>query len=228
LSCVLSTSAVRNISDGKTTERVLSTEDVVALGLVADGKIERADLVEAEGAGAVLDVVKSGVLADPGVGTAADIVADGVGSHERQLAIRGLDEVGALAHVDGLILGRNAATHGGVVSSRLAGVEVVPGVVADVVGTTRRIDLEEVDRATICADLDADAVASGRHGPVGDAVGVDVASKDTDRRRIFVMGSDGDTSGAGNGGHGQSLHDSREHFDKKDILVFGCFKESCV
>jgi hypothetical protein len=54
--------------------------------LVADGEVERADLVVAVLAAAGLDVVQSGVVVQPGADGAADIGVDAVGGHEGQFA----------------------------------------------------------------------------------------------------------------------------------------------
>ena len=106
----------------------MSAKHVSAGRLVAHSKVESALLVEPEGAGAVLDVPEARVLANPGVSTTADVEADGVGGHERKLAVRGVDEIGALAHVDELVLSVEATAHSWLVGSRSASVEIVPSI----------------------------------------------------------------------------------------------------
>lgn len=107
----------------------------------------------------------------------------------------GLDQAGALGGIDLLDLDVNTAAIEGVRLGRFAGLEVDPGVVADVVGAAGLVDAQEVDGAALVAELDADVVAVNGSGPVGDAVGVDLAAENTDRGRVLVVGSDGNTLG---------------------------------
>ena len=47
--------------------------------------------------------------------------------------------------------------------------------------TARLIDAEEEDRAILVAQLHAYVSTVNRAGPVGDAVGIDLAAQDSDR-----------------------------------------------
>lgn len=174
------TGSEHDVLDTDSGEGVLSTEHMGAGGLVADCKVEGADLIEAESAGGVLDIVEGRVLSDPGAGTAAGVEVHGVGGHQGELAAGGLDDVFALIHGDELVVGVEAAASYWLFSGRLASVEVVPGVVGDVVCSTGGVELEKVDRTSIGSDLDAHGVTPRRHRPVGSAVGIDMAAEDTD------------------------------------------------
>lgn len=105
-----------------------------ARGLIANTQIQFAHLIEAQRTRRVRNIVQRGVLPDPRVGAAARVETHRVGCHQRQLAIGGLDDVLTVGHVDLLILGGDAAAHGGVVAGGIAGGQVVPGIVGDVVG----------------------------------------------------------------------------------------------
>ena len=95
---------------------------------------------------------------------------------KRQFPAGRLDQTGALLRGDRLVVHLDAAAGDGVGHGRLARVEVVPGVVGDVVGAAGLVDAEEVDGAPAVGDLDADVVAVYAHRPVGYAVGVDVTA----------------------------------------------------
>lgn len=130
------------------------------------------------------------------------------------LPIGSLDDGGALAHGSILPLSGDTTAHGRLVLSASTDVQVVPGVVADVVGTARGVDLEEVDSASIGGNTLAKVVAVRLHGPVGNAVDIDEASKHTDGRRVGVVGSDGDASGDGGRGQRKSGSNLGEHFER--------------
>jgi hypothetical protein len=203
--------AVGNVADSLALESGLQTELVGAGGLVALGQVGVvAPLVHAHGAGRVGDVEEREVVADPGVGLlAAGDEVHGVGGGEGEGLVLGLEQVRALGHVDVLVGGRDAATLDGVLGGALAGDEVVVGVVGDVVGSAGLVDLEQVDAAAVGADFDAHVVAVNGAGPVSDAVGVDLATENTDRGRELGVGSNGDAV-ATLGGNGQSGSAGRE------------------
>jgi hypothetical protein len=233
----LDTSAVGNVHDIHTGEGVHGAELVGASRLVADGEVERADLVVAVLAAAGRDVVQSRVVVEPGADRAADIGVDAVGGHERQFAesllvnkfvvsrkaddlpIRSLNDGGALAHGSILPFGRDTTTHGGLLLSTNTDVKVVPGVVADVVGTARGVDLEEVDSAAVGGDTLAKVVAVGLHGPVGDAVNVDEAAKHTNRRGEGVVGSDGDAGGSNGRSQRESGSNLGQHCEARRYQI---------
>jgi len=178
------------------------TETAGALGLVADGKVEVALLIDTVLANGVVDVVEGVVLGDPALGLAeagGDIV-HAVGSGEGQLSV--VHEVLAVGSIDILVVHGNATTHVRVLGGRAAEAEVVPGIVGDVVGTTGGVDLEEVDGASLVGDLDADVVAVDATGPVGNAVGVDLASQDTNAAGVLVVGSDAGRARGATGSNG--------------------------
>jgi len=175
------------------------SETAGALGLVADGKVEVALLVNAVLADGVVDVVQLVVLGDPALGLAearGDVV-HGVGGGEGKLAV--VEEVLALGGVDVLVVHGDATAHLGVLGGRAAEAKVVPGIVGDVMGTAGRVDLEEVDGAALVGDLDADVVAVDGAGPVGDSVGVDLATQDSDAGGVHIMGSDAGRAGLASG-----------------------------
>jgi hypothetical protein len=95
----------------------------------------------------------------------------------------------AILHIGSLVCHVNAAAHGGVDGGVLASDKSVPGIVAHVIGTSGLIDAQQVERAALMADFDTHIVASNAHRPVGNAVGVDLASKNTDRARVLNMRS---------------------------------------
>src|SRR5262249_48011917 len=102
-----------------------------------------------------------------------------------------------------LVLHGDGAARDGVVDGRLARLQVVPGVVADVVGALGLVDAQQADGAAAVAQLDADVVAVDGAGPVGDAVGVDLAAEDADRGRVAVVRGGPDALGGGAGPEGE-------------------------
>jgi hypothetical protein len=204
--------AIGDVADCLAFESGLQTELVRAGGLVALSQVGvLAPLVDAHGAGAVGDVEEGEVVADPGVGLlAAGDEVHGVGGGEGEGLVVGLEQVRALAHVDVLVGGCDAATLDWVLFGSPAGHEVVVGVVGDIMGAARLVDLEQVDAAAVGADLDAHVVAVNGAGPVGDTVGVDLATKNTNRGRevgvrsnrnaVVTLGGDGQGGSAGHEG----------------------------
>lgn len=186
-------SAVLNVGDLEAGGRVVLAQGVRALGLVADAQVESALLIVTVVADRVEDVDELVVLGDPAalvLGARAD-VAHAVGGRERQLAV--VHEVLALVGIDEFVVHGDATAGVRLVLGRLAKGEVVPGVVRDVVGTTRLVNLQEVDAAALVRDLDANVIAVDTHGPVGNTVGVDLASDNTDGGRVLLVGSDAST-----------------------------------
>ena len=211
---------VCDVLDSRAFHGGLKAELVRAGGLVALGKVRvLAPLVDAKGAGRVGDVEEGEVVADPGVGLlAAGDEVHGVCGGEGKSLVLGQEEVLALAHGDVLVGSRNATAHDGVISGGLAGDEVVVGVVGDVVCATGSVNLEEVDTAAVGRDANAHLVAANSAGPVGDAVGIDLATKYTNRRRVSVVRSDfdgltlgGNRKGRGAGREGCNGGDGEEH-----------------
>jgi hypothetical protein len=197
----ISTSAVNLVRNRQSGKRVLRTKDMRAGRLVANIEVKRTDLVVAECASAVGDVVERRIVTDPRADGAADERVDAIGGHEGQLAVRGLDEIRAVAHRGVFPLGIDATAHGGLLGSPGTDVEVVPGIVADVEGTTRGVDLEQVDGAAIRSDLLAKRVTTRLHGPVRNTVSVDMAAEYADGGAETVVGGDRDTGREGDGGH---------------------------
>lgn len=187
-------------------------------GLVLSWVVEGARFVEAHGAKRVEDVVKNVVFADVGVVLieAAGEVVHAVGGAERQLLALGVDEVVALGRVDGLVGHLDGAAGSGLVGGRIASVEIVPGIVADVVGALGLVDTQKVDGAVGVGEGDADVVAVDGHGPVGDAIGVDFAAQHADGRREAGMGRDPDCLGLGCSGVGQDGEEKRDEERERD------------
>ncbi|CRK42039.1 hypothetical protein BN1723_005238 [Verticillium longisporum] len=220
-------SAVGNVLDLVVLEGVDSAEGVGARGLIADGEVELADLIVADGADGVGNVVEDVVLAGPGVGvreTGRNIV-HAVGGGERQLAV--VKEILALGHGDDLVVHVDAAAHVGGVGGGGTKGEVVPGIVGDVMGAGRGVDAQQVEAAAAVGDLDAEVVAARSARPVGDTVGIDLAAKDADGRRVLVVGGDGGRAlggtarrdaGAGDksGRGGEKGSDGGEHVDGRE------------
>lgn len=82
-----------------------------------------------------------------------------------------------------------------------------------------------MDRATLVSELDADVVAVNGSRPVGNAVGVDLATQDADRGRVALVRSGPDSARArglrendGKRRRGEESERSRLHFGraKKD------------
>lgn len=187
--------AVLDVPDGKV-ESLVGAETRGASRLVADSQVESAGLVDTPVADGVKDVVQLVVLGDEAVGLAqarGDVV-HAVGASEGKLAV--VHEVRAFASRSVLVLHVDATAHVRLLGSRLAEAKVVPGIVRDVVGTARLINLEEVDTSARVGNLDADVVAANGAGPVGNAVGVDLAAQDTNGGRVLLMGSHADSGSA--------------------------------
>lgn len=89
------------------------------------------------------------------------------------------------------------------ISSRLAGDEVVPGVVAHVMGAAGLVDAEEMDTPAVGGHADAEVVAVNGTWEVGDTVGVDVTAEDADGGGIAVMRSGSDLIAGAEAGAGQ-------------------------
>lgn len=64
------------------------------------------------------------------------------------------------------------------------------------------VDLEQVQAAVAVGDLDADVVAVDAHGPVGNAVGVDLAAQDSDGGRVLLVGGDAGAAAVTTDGNG--------------------------
>jgi hypothetical protein len=192
-----SSSAVSNVGHVLTGQRSVDAENAVcACRLVADAQVQGALLINTNGADGVENVPETVVLGDPGVGF-ADAGSDevhAVGGGECKLAVRVVEKVGALVHVDALVLHVDTTAHGRVNGGVLAGDKSVPCIVAHVVGTSRLVDTEKVERTALVADLDTHVIAANAHGPVGDSVGVDLASEDTNTGGEFDMRSGRDSA----------------------------------
>jgi hypothetical protein len=186
-----SSSAVSNVGYVLAGQRGVDAENAVcACRLVADAQVQGALLINTNGADGVEDVPETVVrLADAG----SDEV-HAVGGGEGKLAVRVVKKVRALVHVDALVLHVDTTAHGRVNSSVLAGDKSVPCIVAHVVGTSRLVDTEKVERTALVADLDTHVVTANAHGPVGDSVGVDLASEDTNAGGELDMGSGRDSA----------------------------------
>lgn len=169
-------SAVLNVHDVETTEGVHGAELVRARRLVADSKVESADLVVTVLAARSSDVVESGVVVEPRANRAAHIGVDRVGSHEGKLAIGGLDDAGTFGHRSHFVLCWDTTAHGRLLCSAGTDVKVVPCVVADVECTAGGVNLEKVDRSSVGSNAHAEVVAVRLHGPVGNTVDVNEAA----------------------------------------------------
>lgn len=172
--------------------------------LVGVGPVDEvALLVVADGADGVGDVVEDVVVAHPAllVGEAAREEVHAIRGAEGEFMALGINQVLALGHVDVLVLHLDGPASDGLVGGRVAGVEVVPGIVADVVGALGLVDAEEVQGAALVGEGDADVGAGDGGGPVGDAVGVDFAAEDADGGGVAVVGGGPDGGcGGGEGG----------------------------
>ena len=98
-----------------------------------------------------------------------------------------LYQVLALGRLDVFVLHGDGPAGGRLDRGGLAGVEVVPGVVTDVVCALRLVDADEIDRPALVAQGDADVVAVDRTGPVGDPICVDLAAQNTDGGRVTIV-----------------------------------------
>jgi hypothetical protein len=145
------TGAVGDVLDGGAFHGGLEAQLVRAGGLVAQVEVRvLAPLVNSQSAGRVGNVEEREVVADPGVSLlAAGDEVHGVRGRESKGLVLGLEEVLALAHGKVLVSGRDAAAHDRVLGGRLAGHEVVVGVVGDVVSASRSVNLEQVHAATV-------------------------------------------------------------------------------
>ncbi|KAH8201053.1 hypothetical protein TruAng_004749 [Truncatella angustata] len=99
---------------------------------------------------------------------------------ERQLAPIGMYQVCAVRRVQINILHLHRAPGRRLVQRRVPRVEVVPGVVGDVVGALRLVHPEQPHAAAGIRDRHADVAARDRVGPVGDPVRVDLAPQHPD------------------------------------------------
>lgn len=115
-----------------------------------------------------------------------------VGCAQRQPVVLGADEPRALGGIDGTVLHLDGAAGRGLLGGGFARVEVVPGIVADVVGALRLIDAQEVDLAVSVLEGYAEVGAVDGLGPVGDAIGVDFAAEHADGGGVAVVGCDPD------------------------------------
>lgn len=220
-------SAVLDVLDNQARRLVQDTELVRAARLVALLEVERADLVVAVLALGVDDVDELVVARHPRAGLlqAADDKVDAVGRAQGQLAV--VQQAVALAVVDVLPLDVDAAARVRVLRRGLAEDELVPGVVRDVVRAAGAVDLEHVEAAALVAQLHADVVAVDVAGPVGHAVGVDQPAQHAHRRRVLVVGGDGDGACSGEdrgrdggGRRGEEAEGVAEgrHFDELDLF----------
>lgn len=231
LSCVDNTSAVLDVLDRHSGGSVGDTQLVRAAGLVAHSKVKGAVLVIAKVAHGIEDVDELVVLSSKGVGLlkAVGNIVDAVGGAKRQLAV--VQQVGALADVDKLPVHVEAAALLGVGGGGLAKDERVPGIVGDVMGAAGGVDLEDVEGAALVGELNADVVAVDVAGPVGDAVGVDVAAEDADGGRVLLVGGDGDGAASGEddgrdgGGGGGEEAESRAEGRHLVFFFFGFKKK---
>lgn len=180
---------VSNVIHGIRRQLGLRAKRVITGGLVLPRPpIQLALLIIAQRAHRVGNVEQHVVLPDPAVRIlqAARDEIHAVGRAQRQ-PVR-VDEVPAVGRVGVLVGHGDAAARDRLLGGGLARLQVVPRVVADVVGAAGLVDAQEVHGAVAEAELDADVVAVDAHGPVGHAVGVDLAPQDADRGRVAVVG----------------------------------------
>ena len=149
-----------------------------------------AQLVLAQVTLAIVNVPELIVLSNPGVGLVENTVGQEVdrgGSRKRELA--GLHQAAAAVRVDGFVSGLEAA--GGLdvclFGSRVASLEIIPILEADIVGTGGVVQVHEEGRATLVGDLHAEVVAANGLRPIGKVVGVDFAAENTHGRGVVVM-----------------------------------------
>jgi hypothetical protein len=189
LSSGLLASAVGQVGD-RLVEGTTHAKTRRACGLVADVEVDGAHLINTLLAERVVDVDQLEVLADPAarVAHAGRGVVHAVARRQGELAV--VEEISALAGVDKLIGHLDTAAALGILASRLASDESVPGIVGDVVGTCRRVDLENVQAVGTIGDLDTNVVAADRTRPVGNPVGVDLAAEDSNGGGVLLMGGD--------------------------------------
>lgn len=161
-----------------------------ASSLVRGGVVEVAGFVATESTQRIEDIVEDVVLADPCIvllETAGEKV-HAVRSAEREVAVFCIDEVLAVGSVDVFVGHLDGTASKGLFGGRVAGVEIVPSIVADVICAFGLVDAEEVEGAVLISEGDADVCAVDRVGPVGDAISVDLASQDAYRRRKGIVG----------------------------------------
>jgi hypothetical protein len=129
--------------------------------LVADIKVECACLIESEGADSIANVVENVVLGNPAarLGEAAGHEVHAVGGTQWELMVRCVYEAGTLRCRDFLIFHGNRSAAGRISRGRLSCLEVVPCIVANIVGAARLIDPEQVNGAATIAELNTDIVA---------------------------------------------------------------------
>lgn len=150
LSLNLLSSAVLDVVNMLAGRSVGSAELVRASRLVAGLEVESANLIVAVLADGVNKVEQLVVLGSKAVGfvlDAAGNVVHAVGSTERKLAV--VKKAATLAGGNELVVHVNTAALLRRLGGTLAGNEVVPSIIGDVVGTTRRVNLEEVDTAAL-------------------------------------------------------------------------------
>ena len=73
------------------------------------------------------------------------------------------------------------------IGSRLARVQVVPCIIADIVGALGLVYAEKVDGASFVRQRDAEIVAVDRSWPVCDAVCIDMASQNADAGAVAIV-----------------------------------------
>src|SRR5690606_3601369 len=110
----------------------------------------------------VLGDVTSGLVPE----TVVEVVHAVRGQQGHSAAV---EEIRTLARGHGLVLHVDTTTHLGVLGGGHTKTEVVPGVVGDVEGAARGVDLEKVEGASLVGNLHAKVVASDAAGPIGDA-----------------------------------------------------------
>lgn len=122
------------------------------------------------------------VLGDPAIRfcqTAGQEV-HAVGSREGQLGAVSLDEVGTFRGVHLLVLHVDTSAGNGIDGSRLARLEVGPGVVTDVMCAAGLVNSEKIDGAISISELDTDVVAIDGARPVGNAIGINLTAENAD------------------------------------------------
>lgn len=125
-------------------------ELVRASRLVAGLEVERANLIIAILADGINEVEQFVVLGSEAVRLVLEAggnIVDAVGGAERKLAV--VKEAAALAGGDKLKVHVDTTALLGRLGGTLARDEEVPSIVGDVMGTARRVNLEEVDTAAL-------------------------------------------------------------------------------
>ena len=156
----------------------------------------------------IRNVVQLKIIADPAPTSLARVdKIHAISRREGKLAVRSLDNRAALFWRNKLVDGINGTTELCTARGSDAVLQVGVGVVADVVGTRRGVDLEKGDGAAVGGYPHAHVVAVDGAGPVGYSVDVDFAAENADGGGVLVVGSDadgfaasmGDCSGGGEG-----------------------------